>query len=160
MVEALVLLDLVGPKIFDYGLRNGLRIPAPLSALRETAKGIPQEIGKFGYIANVLEYPMLHRGGSANGHNVICVGHDSSGKALYMGFGTFFATPKTEAEILDQMHQDTILPPTSTGYAVLDSLAASTIEGFRNRETWNMARQDAQAALQAPITEISFSRRA
>jgi hypothetical protein len=161
LVEVLIILDLIGPERFDVAFDSNLRIPEIISTLRETARGIPQEIGKFGYIANILEYFMFHRGGSANGHNVVCVGHNSNGKALYMGFGTFFATPKTEAEILDKLYEDTILPPTLTGNDGFDSIITNMVKGLsENREGWDLLRHIAQTKLDAPITEINFSRRA
>ncbi len=91
-------------KAQGFSLSNSEAIPF---TLKSCGKGVPVEPGQFGFITNVRDYNMLHRG-SGTGENVFCVDIDSKQRPLYIGFGPFFAKPRTLREILDRLHDDTV----------------------------------------------------
>jgi hypothetical protein len=158
LVEALITLELAGQARFDYGFREGLCLPSTLPTLSHTGVGIPQTSGESGYISNISEHHVLHPG-SANGQNVFCVGRNAAGLPVYLGFGPFFATPKTAAEIIEYLYQATILPYIPTGDSYIDLRFNFLIKQFKNyREVWDKMREEAQAI--APRRLITLTARA
>jgi hypothetical protein len=154
LVEALITLELAGQARFDYGFREGLCLPSTLPTLSHTGVGIPQTSGESGYISNISEHHVLHPG-SANGQNVFCVGRNAAGLPVYLGFGPFFATPKTAAEIIEYLYQATISQYVPTGNEALDITCSLLIHLFRqSREYWDMVREEAQANIPRTIITI------
>ncbi len=67
---------------------------------------------------------------------MFCVATNDDGEPLYLGFGTFFATPKTEGEVLEDLYTE-IMKPTSIARM---QAAQSTF----TREIWNTNRREHQ----------------
>ena len=64
-------------------------------------------LGSFGYIANIENYLSFHPNGLASGFNVACVGRNTEGKPLFIGFDPdqeIFSEPRTYKEIQDFLH--------------------------------------------------------
>lgn len=94
------------------------------------------------------EYSWLHPRGNANGQNVFCVGKNTDGQLLYLGFGSFFSTPKTETEIINALYEDTMEPSTHPQAAELQSALT--------RDAWNAKRNSQQLNFPACIFDVSM----
>jgi hypothetical protein len=161
LVNQLISLDLIDKKYFNHingklgkgasssydGIRS-LTLPSGgvIGMEKVCGQNKPLKPGEFGYFSNIDLYHKFHPHGVANGQNVFCVGKNTSGQPLYVGFGEFFITPRTEIEIMDELYHDAIMPIINTSYSEdVNCFLKEMHDSYsKSRDCWNTKQDKAQ----------------
>lgn len=146
-VTQLIILEFYDNALFDRIHQENnivLTIPSKKTiGLDEVNKTAPSTPGEFGYISNVARYRDLHPNGFSAGQNIFCVAINETGSPLYLGFGEFFNTPRTEQEIIEELYKDTMLSMTE------NNNTKDIYESYKNRNVWDIDRARAQISFPA-----------
>lgn len=131
LVNQCIKLDMLGDTLFDFvNEQEPFVLPSTKTLFLQKFPHsiIPDDLGRFGYIPNVPDFPDMDPEGFFAGENVFCVGKNDLDGPEFMGYGPFFVQKKTEQEIKEQLYQATI--------AINEEGNDDEVDKYRDREFW------------------------